>query len=357
MNQLFRCSPHAPETGHGAMVARKGRRSKTIDIHCHLAVAEADALVAPHYPKDRPGQNDFMPPLTREVHVEQVKAIEQRLTMAEFRLPDMDRLGIDIQAISPSPIQYYYWAEADLGRTVTRMINDRVAEAVASHPDRFVGMGTVPMQSPEFAVAEMRRCVTELGMRGIEIATNVDGRDLADPMFRPFFAAAEELDVLIFIHPHHFTHPERLTQHYFNNVIGNPLESTIAVSHLIFGGVLERYAGLKICVAHGGGYLAAYAGRMDHAFRSRRDCREHISRPPTDYLKKLYFDTMVFEADQLAFLVEKYGSDHILMGTDYPFDMGEPQPVEFVESVPSLNDVDRERILGGNAARLLKLPA
>jgi aminocarboxymuconate-semialdehyde decarboxylase len=339
------------------MVARDGQRSRIIDIHCHLGVAEAETMVGPHYPKDRPGPNDFMPPLTREVHLEQVKTIQQRLTMPEYRLQDMDRLGIDIQAISPSPIQYYYWAEAELGRAVTRMINDRIAEVVAGHPDRFVGMGTVPMQAPELAVAEMRRCVSELGMRGIEIATNVDGCDLSDPKFRPFFAAAEELDVLIFIHPHHFTHPERLTHHYFNNVIGNPLESTIAVSHLIFGGVLERYAGLKICVAHGGGYLAAYPGRMDHAFRARCDCREHISRPPTEYLKKLYFDTMVFEPDQLGFLVEKYGADHVVMGTDYPFDMGEPQPVALVEKVPSLSDADRQQILGGNAARLLKIEA
>jgi aminocarboxymuconate-semialdehyde decarboxylase len=253
-------------------------------------------------------------------------------------------------------LQYYYWAEPELGLASSRLINDRIAQTVAGHPDRFVGLGTVPLQAPELAVAEMKRCVEDLGLRGIEISTNVDGRDLSDPALRPFFAAAEELDLLIFIHPHHFTHPQRLEQFYLNNLIGNPLESTIAVSHLIFGGVLERYAGLKICVAHGGGYLGAYAGRLDHGYRARCDCREHISRPPSDYLRRLYFDTMVFEADQLAFLVDKWGADHIVMGTDYPFDMGEPQPVEFVQSVQSLSDEQRALILGDNAARLLKLP-
>jgi aminocarboxymuconate-semialdehyde decarboxylase len=200
----------------------------------------------------------------------------------------------------------------------------------------------------------MKRCVNDLGMRGIEISSHVAGRELAEPEFRPFFAAAEELDVLLFMHPLGFTHGQRLSEHYFNNLIGNPIESTLAVAHLIFGGVLDRYPGLKLCVAHGGGYLPTYWGRMDHAWRARADCRQHISKPPSEYLRQIYFDTLVFDRRQLEFLLETYGAEHLLMGTDYPFDMAEPDPVGFHGG---LDEIDRAKILGGNAARLLKLKA
>ena len=156
------------------------------------------------------------------------------------------------------------------------------------------------------------------------------------------------------MHPLGFTHGQRLSEHYFNNLIGNPLESTIAVGHLIFGGVLDAYPGLKLCVAHGGGYLPGYIGRMDHAFRAREDCRQHIHREPSTYLRQLYFDTLVFDRRELKYLVETYGADHLMMGTDYPFDMSEADPVGFHSE---LSQVDREKILGGTAAGLLGLQA
>src|SRR5690606_13278543 len=215
---------------------------------------------------------------------------------------DMDRLGIDVQVISPVPTQYYYFAEGDLGREAARIVNDGIAAAVARHPERLAGMGTVPLQVPELAIAEMKRCVNDLGLRGIEISSNVAGRELADSTFRPFFAAAEEMGVLLFLHPLGFTHGQRLSEHYLNNLIGNPLESAIAVAHLIFGGVLDAHPGLKLCVAHGGGYLPTYWGRMDHAWRARSDCRQHISRPPSEYLRRLYFDTVVYDRRHLDFL-------------------------------------------------------
>jgi aminocarboxymuconate-semialdehyde decarboxylase len=214
-------------------------------------------------------------------------------------------------------------------------------------------MGTVPLQHTEFAVAEMRRCVNSLGMRGIEICTSVNGEELAQPRLEPFFAAAEELGILLFLHPSGFSEGRRLAKHYFNNVIGNPLDSTVAIGHLVFEGVLDRYPGLKVCVAHGGGYIPPYAGRMDHAYAARADCRERLKRKPSDVIKTLYFDTMVFEPDQLEFLVGKYGSDHVLLGTDYPYDMGESDPVGLVNRTPNLTAQDRARIRGLNAARLL----
>ena len=160
--------------------------------------------------------------------------------------------------------------------------------------------------------------------------------------------------MLLFLHPLGFTHGDRLREHYFNNLLGNPIDSTIAVAHLIFDGVLERLPGLKICIAHGGGYAASYWGRLDHAWRARADCRMHISKPPSHYLRKLYFDTLVFDPAQLQFLLETYGADHLCLGTDYPFDMSEPDPLGFHSK---LSDADRDEVLGGTAARLLGLPS
>jgi aminocarboxymuconate-semialdehyde decarboxylase len=344
---VFSCAPRAPNTGMGAAPRRRGR-GPVIDIHCHLSVPEADALARPHMPTFP----DFSSPLTTEVNRKQFQAIGPKLASLEARLADMDRMGVDIQAVSPSPGQYHYWAPPELGRDIARLINERIAEAVARHPDRFVGLGTVPLQAPEFAVAELKRATGELGLRGIEISSHVDGRELADPEFRPFFAAAEELGTLIFLHPLGFTHGQRLSEHYFNNVIGNPLESAIAIGHLLFGGVLERHPGLKICVAHGGGYLPTYIGRMDHVFAARDDGRAHISELPSQQMKRLYFDTVIFDPDQLRYLVEKYGADHVLLGTDFPFDMAEEDPVGFVSGLP---EPARSQVMGANAAMLLGL--
>jgi aminocarboxymuconate-semialdehyde decarboxylase len=210
------------------------------------------------------------------------------------------------------------------------------------------------LQNTELAIAEMRRCIRDLDLRGIEINSNVDGLELADPRFERFFAAAEEMGVLLFLHPLGFSHGQRLSEHYLNNLIGNPLESTIALGHLIFGGVLDRHPGLRLCVAHGGGYLPAYWGRMDHAWRVRDDCRVHIDKPPSHYLRRIWLDTLVFDRAELNWLVATHGPDRLCLGTDYPFDMSEPDPVGFHAELP---DAVQARILGLNAADLLGITA
>jgi aminocarboxymuconate-semialdehyde decarboxylase len=299
-----------------------------------------------------PSALPFTSAASNAVNAEMFAAIGPALNGIDQRLVDMDRLGIDVQALSPNPGQYFYFTDPELGRQTSRAVNDAIAEAVARRPERFVGMGTVPMQNVELAIAEMRRCVKDLDLRGIEISTNVNGRELADPAFRPFFAAAQELGILIFIHPLGFTQGERLSEHYLNNLLGNPLESTIALSHLIFGGVLKDMPDLKICVAHGGGYLPAYWGRMDHAYRARADCRQHIDHEPSHYLRRIWLDTLVFDQDQLDSLVRTHGADRLCLGTDYPFDMAEPDPVGFHAR---LSEADRKKIVGANAAGLLGL--
>lgn len=343
------CSSGSRET---IAVRQKGARL-VVDIHAHMHVPAAEGAIRqaiPYLPRGLP----FSCSASDAVNARMFAEIGPRLNGVTERLADMDRLGIDVQAISPNPGQYYYFAPAELALELARTINDAIAEAVARAPDRLVGMGTVPLQDTAMAIAEMRRCVSGVGLRGIEIGTFVSGRELADPSLRPFFQAAEELGVMLFIHPLGFSEGRRLTEHYLNNLIGNPLESTIALSHLIFGGVLEDMPGLKLCVAHGGGYLPGYWGRMDHAFRARADCRQHISKPPSSYLRKVWLDTLVFDRAQLGCLVETHGANRLCLGTDYPFDMAEPDPVGFVEQ---LGDDSLGRILGLNAAELLGLVA
>lgn len=336
---------------HAPIIVRKKGRHLAVDIHAHLNVAAAETTLRQAMP-DLPKGLPYSCPASDAVNARMFAAIGPKLNGVEARLAEMDQQGVDVQALSPNPGQYYYFTQPEMGRDLACTINDGVAEAVASAPDRLVGIGTVPLQNVEMAIAEMRRAVGDLNMRGIEIGSNVGGRDLSDPEFRPFFAAAEDLGILLFLHPLGFTQGQRLSDHYLNNLIGNPLESTIAVSHLIFGGVLDAYPGLKICVAHGGGYLPTYTGRMDHAFRAREDCRQHITREPSSYLRQLWFDSLVFDHAQLDHLVATYGADRICMGSDYPFDMGDADPVGFLERLP---EDARAKVLGRNAASLLNL--
>ena len=356
---LYRCLPAA----HRATTLRRPVQGKrrgmprhfTVDIHCHVLTPAADELVKPYFKPESEPLFRFSNAATREVNRLQGIATRDRITSVDMRLKAMDKAGIDVQALSPAPFQYYYWSEPELGRASARLINDNIAAIAARHPERFVGLATVPLQAPELAIAELERAVKKLGLRGVEICTNVAGAELSEARFRPVFAKAEELGILVFLHPSGFSDGRRLADHYFSNVIGNPLDSTIAVSHLIFGGVLDAHPRLKIVVAHGGGFLPAYSGRMDHAHGARADCRRLIKKRPTSYLKKLYFDTIVFTPHQLDYLVRRYGSDHLLLGTDYPYDMGMEDPVGFIASTPGLAPADKAAIMGGNAARLLKL--
>jgi aminocarboxymuconate-semialdehyde decarboxylase len=335
---------------------RKGR-SLRVDIHCHYQNPEVSAKVAHLNAGQYEPSGKFANALTREVNVKQIQDRGPKLSSIEVRLKDMDRMDIDIQAVSPAPNQCFYWTEPGFGLELARMVNDHLAEITAARSDRFVGLGTVPLQNADLAVAELVRCVKKLGLRGVEILPNVNGKDLTDASLglEKFFAKAQELDVVIFMHPLGFTHGERLMDHYFNNVIGNPLETTVAVSHLIFDGVMDRNPKLKIVLPHAGGYLAHYWARMDHAHRARTDCRTIIKKAPSSYLKKFYFDTITFDTSMLRHLIDQYGPEHVLLGTDYPYDMGEENPVRLIESVPRLARADKVRIMGGNAARLLKI--
>jgi aminocarboxymuconate-semialdehyde decarboxylase len=328
--------------------------TRVIDIHCHVMAPEAQELTRPHFSVDKDPFFAFSGPTSAEYNRMHFSEIVPMLTDPEIRLRDMDRMGVDVQAISIAPPQYYYWAEPDLGARAARIENDRLAELVAQHPDRFVGLGTLPMQDVDRALAELERVVA-LGFPGLEICSSVNGLDFDDPRFVPFFEKVLEHDLLLVVHPNGFSHGERLADHYLINTVGMPLDSTLFVSRMIFGGVLERFSDLKICIVHGGGYIPFYPARFDHAWEAREDVRRFTPRPPSSYLAQLHFDTMVFDPADLGYLIRRWGAGRVLLGTDYPYDMGEDDPVGLVSKVDGLDDDARELILGGNAARLLRL--
>jgi len=338
-------------------VVKKKGKSLRVDIHCHYLNTEVAARVADRNPGQYEPMVKFSNAPTRETNARQMKERTPKLTSIELRLQDMDRMGIDVQAVSPAPNQTYYWTDPGEGAQLARMVNERIAEIAAKWPERFVGLGTVPLQDPDLAVSELIYCVKTLGLRGVEINPSVNGMDLSDGRLAldKFFAKVQELDVIVFMHPVGFTQGERLLDHYFNNVIGNPLETTVAASHLIFDGVVQRFPKLKIVLPHAGGYLAHYWARMDHAWRARPDCRTVIDKKPSSYLEKFYFDSITFDRGMLAHLVERFGADHVLLGTDYPYDMGMEHPVQFIGEAEGISSSDKNLIMGGNAVRLLKI--
>ncbi len=330
---------------------------KVVDVHCHYlnpVVNQKTAhLNAAQYDPTVIFAND----LTNETNVKQMRDRAPKLMGIDVRLKDMDRMGVDIQAVAPAPYHYFYFTEAAYGAELAREVNEGIANVVAQHPDRFVGMGSVPLQNAELAVKELEYCVKKLGLRGVEINTNVNGLNLTDPSLglEKFFAKANELGIVVFMHPLGYTQGDRLRNHYFNNVIGNPLETTVAVSHLIFDGVVARHPKIKFLAAHGGGFLAHYWARMDHAWRARPDTRTVIKKKPSSYLEKFYFDSITFDPRMLKQLIDRYGADHVMLGTDYPYDMGEDDPRGLIAGVHRLSAADRQLIEGGNAMKLFKI--
>lgn len=341
-----------------ARPADRGHRrleTTTVDLHAHVAVPEAAKFVQPHMDLSRIAMVRFSNEETKQINLKQDQDRAITMTDMDDRLKVLDAMGIDIQVVAPPPFQCYYTVDAEIAVKANAMVNDGVAAFVARRPDRFAGLGTVAMQAPDAAVAELTRAVRDLGLKGVQVLTNVAGRELSSPEFAPFWAKAEELGALVMIHPNGFTHGDRFTRFYFSNVIGNPLETTVALHYLIFDGVLERHPDLKILAVHGGGFLPAYSGRIDHAWGARKDSNAGLPKPPTEYLRRVYFDNVVFTPHQLEYLVKVYGADKIVMGTDYPYDMADYDPVQHLLSVDSFSDEVRAQIAGGNAKRLLGL--
>ncbi|HEV7662672.1 MAG TPA: amidohydrolase family protein [Chloroflexota bacterium] len=313
---------------------------RAIDVHAHALSPKLVELTAAHGGPPNPHNEHLMETRYRAP-----------FTSLDVRLETMDRQGIDMQVVSHMP-NFAYWAEHDLALRVVEAANTLIAELCQARPDRFIGLGLVALQFPELAARQTEEAMNAFGMRGVEIGTFVEGMELGDDRLEPFWANAERLGALVFLHPAGSTLGGRLSKYYLSNVIGNPLDTTIALTHLIFSGVLERHPNLKIVAAHGGGYLPSYFPRTIHGFEVRPEAQT-IPQPPDYYLKQLWVDALVYDPRNVAHVVERMGSSRVLLGTDYPFDMGEEQPLEVLAAVPGLSDADRQRIKVDNALELL----
>jgi aminocarboxymuconate-semialdehyde decarboxylase len=320
-----------------------GRRITVIDIHAHTFVPEVWDLV-----KDTP--------LAATAKTNLTGAIALGPGTPE-RLQYMDKEGIDYQAINVNA--WGYAADRALARDLIQLQNEKIAAAVAKNPDRFVGMATLSLQHPDMAADQLDQAVNKLGLRGAAIGGSVEGTELSDRKFDPFWAKAEELGVMLFMHPQPAagtTNNMRLQgKGGLGNTIGNPLETTVFLSHLIFEGTLDRFPGLKICSAHAGGYLPSYSGRSDALCGrgSGADCKALKKKPSEYFRNELYIDTMIFHEEGLRHLVAEVGVDHIFYGTDYPFDW--PVGIDFVLNASFLTNAQKEAILGGSLIKLLKI--
>lgn len=317
-------------------VAVSGRRVKTIDVHCHCVMPEALAVLGMGMENQRgPGI----------------------AIVAQDRIREMDEHGIDVEALSINP--FWYKADRDRVTEVIRINNEKLAELCSAHPERFVAFASVALQYPDLAVQQLEHAVKKLGLRGAAVGASCAGDEFSDAKFHPFWAKCEELGILVFIHPQ--STPELAKRFKGNgwlaNTIGNPLDTTICLSHLIFEGTLDRFPGLKICAAHGGGFLPSYAPRSDHACRvAPEECNPGIKlkKKPTEYLRSLYFDTLVFTPEMLRHLVAECGASQLVIGTDHPIPWN-LHAVDHVLNTPGLTDEERVAILGGTAAKLLKI--
>lgn len=310
-----------------------GRRATTVDVHAHAVI-----------------------PGTMELVGESTPVFTDLLIIGPERIRSMDEQGVDIEVLSINP--FWYGLGEDESRLVVEHQNQGLAEICAAYPDRLVALATVALQHPELAAEQLDTAVNVHGLHGVAVGGRVTDEEFAASKFDPFWEKAEQLGTPIFIHPQGVPGLARLQGNGFlTNVIGNPLETTIAISHLIFEGVLDRFPRLRIVAAHGGGYIASYPDRSDHGcktFPSR--CDRTLEKQPTTYLKQMYFDSLIFTREALQYLVNRYGAEHVMIGSDYPFPWV-AEPVDHVLETPGLSDAERISILGGNALQVFGITA
>ena len=284
------------------------------------------------------------------------REIDDRSWDPARRLADCDRDGVGIQVLSTVPVMFGYWAKPHDALDLARMLNDHIASVVRERPERFVGLGTLPMQAPELAIRELERCVGELGLRGVEIGTHVNDWNLDEPALFSVLERCQELDAAVFVHPWDMMGKERMPRYMLPWLVGMPAETSLAICSLIFGAVLDRLPRLKIAFAHGGGAFPGTIGRIEHALRARPDlCAVHDPSEPRRQLTRMYFDSLVHDAEALAYLVKLVGPSRIALGSDYPFPLGEWSPGATIEACPGITAGERERMLGGTAREFLGL--
>jgi aminocarboxymuconate-semialdehyde decarboxylase len=327
--------------------------TSVIDIHAHLNVPAAQRMMkaaAERGDVSAAARNQGGIGITGER-----SANEMVLSDPEWRIKDMDKMGVDFAALSSGAPKGFYEADTNLAMTVAQHVNDHTASVVKAFPDRFAAMAIAPLQHVDLAIKETERAVRTLGLKAIRFPCDIAGMELSDSKLEPYWDAVEKLGIPVYVHPQGFSHPQRFKAFYMSNVVSNPLETTLATSHLIHAGVPKRHPRIKFYTAHGGGFFPFYLGRFDHAWETREECRVHIDQPPSAYIDSFYFDTVVFRPQQIRHLVDLVGAEHVMLGTDSPYDMGETDPVGLVNQVERLSAAERDLILGNGARKLLRL--
>lgn len=322
-----------------------------VDAHTHTLCLAVNGLVAGRPELAAiPYQRDLAPE-SRVVDQAQFPDLRRRFLEVETRLADMAAMRVDRQLVLPAPGQQHYWAEPELLARISRLQNEHVAAMVAADPARFAGLGTLPMTTPDAAADEATHGMETLGLRGFQIDTRAGALELSDPGLDLLWARLAALGAVVVLHPLGFSEGARLSPFFMVNTIGNPLEEVIAANHLMLGGVLDRHPDLRVLIVHGGGCLPFLIGRLDHAWKRRPEIRRLTVEPPSTYLRRMWYDTVVFDPRLLGMLVSLVGADRVLLGSDYPFDMGEDDPLGTLEAV-SLPPEAHALVAGGNAAVL-----
>jgi aminocarboxymuconate-semialdehyde decarboxylase len=284
------------------------------------------------------------------------REIEDNCWSPARRIEECERDGVSVQVLSTVPVMFAYWARPEHGHDLARMLNDHIAGVVADHPARFIALGTLPMQAPNLAIEELQRCVKQLGMPGVQIGSHVNGWNLDDERLFPVFECAAELGAAVFVHPWDMLGKDRMSRYWLPWLVGMPAETSLAICSIVLGGVLERLPTLRIGFAHGGGSFPGTFGRIQHGFEVRPDlCAVQTSTPPREFLGRLYFDSLVHDADMLRYLVKLVGAERIALGSDYPFPLGEAHPGALIESMAELSATVRDRLLFGTALEFLQI--
>jgi aminocarboxymuconate-semialdehyde decarboxylase len=325
-------------------------QGRTIDTHTHILTQETAALLT------KAGVKITITPMDGEnAALDVAGTVYRPFPTGGFDIPrrlrDMDATGVDVHVLSATPQTYLYSQEPALAATLSAIQNDQMAKHIAAHPGRFSGIATLPMQDPKRAADELRRAMTKLGLKGSMFASNIMGKNLDDPSFEPLWATAQELDAFMFIHPNNVAGADRLKSYYLQNLIGNPLDTTIAAACLLFGGVLDRYPRLKIMLAHGGGFTPYQAARWEHGWKVRPEPKKNVRTQPKNVARRFMYDTILHSDKTLEAMIGLVGADNVLLGSDYPYDMAMLDCVAHVRSL-KISDADKFAILGGHAEKI-----
>ena len=329
-----------------------------IDCHAHILPKTWPSL------KDKFGYGGFitldhhMPGKARMMRDDGVffREIEQNCWDPDVIIEDMNKHNVDVMVLCTVPVLFSYWAKAEDTLQWSRFLNDHLASVIAEHPTRFIGLGTLPMQNIKLACEELRRCVNELGMPGIEIGSNINGMNLDDPSLDPFWSEAERLQAGVFVHPWEMMGSDRTSRYFQQWLVGMPAETTLAASSMIFGGVFDRFPNLKVMFSHAGGSLPFTIGRISHGYHARPDlCNVHHVRDPREYVGRFWVDGITHDSKALSFLVDVMGADRVAYGTDYPFPLGDLEHGAFIENMTDLDAPTKERIFSTSVCEFLNL--